>query len=99
MITLPVTKQPQMEWRADMKAWLCRAETALRQWELVRICNYMLGVQAQRRLGIAAGDVRDDIDASITALRQRKVLMAVTGEDPFKSTEARGSRIISLGAN
>lgn len=95
-----ITKQPTMVWRADLNGgyWICDFPTALREWELERIRLYMLAQQAKNRRGLPPGDVRDDLDASVTALRAKRVATNVTGEDPFKSTEARGDRIISLGA-
>jgi len=93
-LTRPVTKQPEMRWTGQR--WHCKAEIALRSWELARICDYMIGVQAQRRLGLPPGELRDDLDRSVLALRARRVDSVVTGEDVFKSTEATG-KIISLG--
>lgn len=87
-------------WRADLNGgyWICNAEIALREWELERIRQYMIGRQAKNRLGLPPGDVRDDLDASVKALHAKRIATNVTGEDPFRATRAIGDKIISLGA-
>jgi hypothetical protein len=65
----------------------------------------MLKVQAGRRLGLVAGDTRDDLDASVKALHAGKVQQWAAGPqmdgsgeiEVFRATEGTG-KIISMGA-
>jgi hypothetical protein len=65
----------------------------------------MLKVQAGRRLGLGAGDTRDDLDASVKALHEGKVQQWAAGPqmdgsgeiEVFRATQGTG-KIITLGA-
>ncbi len=65
-------KQPAMEWRPALGVWLLRTETPLPAWAVKRCVDFMLKIQAARRLGLNPGDRRDDLDASVTALRENR---------------------------
>ena len=98
-------KQPAMEWRPALGSWLLRTETPVPAWAVKRCADFMLKVQAGRRLGLGAGDTRDDLDASVKALREGKVQqwaagfqMDGSGEiEVFRATHGTG-KIISMGA-
>jgi hypothetical protein len=97
-------KQPAMEWRPKMGVWLLRTESPLPQWAVQRCVDFMLKIQGARRLGLLPGDTRDDLDASVKALREGKVQQWAAGPhmdgsgeiEVFKSTAASG-KIYSMG--
>ena len=70
-----------------------------------RCVDFMLKVQAGRRLGLMPGDTRDDLDASVKALREGKVQQWAAGPsmdgsgeiEVFRSSAGTG-KIISMGA-
>jgi hypothetical protein len=100
-------KQPAMEWRPtlDGGTWLLRTETPLPAWAAKRCADFMLKVQAARRLGLMPGDTRDDLDASVKALHEGKVKQWAAGPsmdgsgeiEVFRATQGTG-KIITLGA-
>lgn len=102
-----MARQPAMEWRPtlDGGTWLLRAETPLPAWAVKRCVEFMLKVQAARRLGLMPGDTRDDLDASVTALRAGKVKQWAAGAqmdgsgeiEVYRATEGTG-KVITLGA-
>ncbi len=65
-------KQPAMEWRPTLGSWLLRTETPMPEWAVKKCIEFMLKVQAARRLGLMPGDTRDDLDASVKALNEGK---------------------------
>jgi hypothetical protein len=65
----------------------------------------MLKIQAGRRLGLMPGDTRDDLDASVTALREGKVKqwaagpqMDGSGDIAVYSANQGTGKVITLGA-
>ena len=101
-----MVKQPAMEWRPalDGGTWLLRTETPVPQWVVQKCIDFMLKVQAARRLGLMPGDTRDDLDASIKALHAGKVKQWAAGPqmdgsgeiEVFRTTQGTG-KIITLG--
>lgn len=99
-----LAKQPAMEWRPAMGCWLLRTETPLPAWAERKCIEFLLKVQEQRRVGLGPGDQRDDLDASVAALREGKVRQWAAGAqmdgrgeiEVFRATEGTG-KIISLG--
>ena len=100
-----MVKQPAMEWRPALGSWLLRTETPVPQWVVQKCVAFMLKVQAGRRLGLGAGDTRDDLDASVKALHEGKVQQWAAGPqmdgsgeiEVFRATQGTG-KIITLGA-
>lgn len=86
----------------DGSRWVVTSQSALTADQLRRIAEWLLPVQRQRRLGLSAGPVRDDLDAAIAALEAGRIVCGLapdrSGERvPFSATVGAG-RIISLGA-
>lgn len=87
-----------------MGCWLLRVEHPIPEWAAKRCSEFMLKVQKARRIGLAPGDVRDDLDRSVKALQDGKVTQWAAGAqmdgsgeiEVFRSTEGTG-KIISLG--
>lgn len=83
--------------------WLVHSQASLTAGQLQRIGAWLRKVQQERRLGLAPGDARDDLDASVRALDAGKIYCGLTPEldgrsyEPFKATHGTGN-IISLGA-
>ena len=100
-----LAKQPAMEWRPAMNCWLLRTETPLPERAAKRCAQFMLRVQAARRIGLMPGDQRDDLDASVAALNEGRVKQWAAGAsmdgsgevEVFRATQGTG-KIISLGA-
>lgn len=100
-----MSKSPAMEWRPTLGSWLLRTETPVPAWVVERCVAFMLKVQAARRLGLMPGDTRDDLDASVKALREGKVQQWAAGPqmdgsgeiEVFRATQGTG-KIISIGA-
>lgn len=100
-----MSKSPAMEWRPTLGSWLLRTETPVPAWAVQRCVDFMLKVQAGRRLGLMPGDTRDDLDASVKALREGKVQQWAAGPqmdgsgeiEVFRATQGTG-KIISIGA-
>lgn len=100
-----LAKQPAMEWRPAMGVWLLRTETPLPDWAEKRCVEFLIKVQEQRRVGLGPGDQRDDLDASVKALREGRVKQWAAGPhmdgrgeiETFRATQGTG-KIISLGA-
>jgi hypothetical protein len=100
-----MAKQPAMEWRPTLGVWLLRTETPLPEWAVQRCVAFMLKVQAARRLGLMPGDTRDDLDASVKALREGKVKQWAAGAqmdgsgdiEVYRATQGTG-KVITLGA-
>lgn len=100
-----LAKQPAMEWRPALGCWLLRTETPLPEWAAKRCVQFMQRVQSQRRIGLAPGDQRDDLDASVAALNEGRVKQWAAGPsmdgsgevEVFRATQGTG-KIISLGA-
>jgi hypothetical protein len=69
-----------------------------------RCVEFMLRVQSARRVGLGPGDTRDDLDASVVALREGRVRQWAAGPqmdgsgeiEVFRATQGTG-KIISLG--
>jgi len=97
-------KQPAMEWRPTLGSWLLRTETPVPEWAVKKCIEFMLKVQAARRLGLMPGDTRDDLDASVKALNEGKVQQWAAGSqmdgsgeiEVFRTTQGTG-KIITLG--
>lgn len=86
----------------DGSRWVVTSQSALTADQLRRIAEWLLPVQRQRRLGLSAGPVRDDLDAAIAALEAGKIVCGLapdrSGERlAFAATERTG-KIITLGA-
>lgn len=100
-----MAKNPAMEWRPTLGSWLLRTETPVPQWVVDKCVDFMLKVQAARRLGLMPGDTRDDLDASVKALKEGKVQQWAAGSqmdgsgeiEVFRATKSTG-KIISIGA-
>ena len=100
-----MAKNPAMEWRPTLGSWLLRTETPVPQWVVDKCVDFMLKVQAARRLGLMPGDTRDDLDASVKALKEGKVQQWAAGSqmdgsgdiEVFRATKGTG-KIITLGA-
>lgn len=93
-----------MWWDRDRKRWVIELPSTMPQDLLDTTITYVMHVQMQRRKGMIAGDVRDDLDESIKALQNKRVIqrprVSRGGEARvFTSTERIGNRIISLGGN
>jgi hypothetical protein len=88
-----------------MDCWLLRTESPLPGWAVKRCTEFMVKVQAARRIGLMPGDVRDDLDASVAALNEGRVKQWAAGAsmdgsgeiEVFRATQGTG-KIISLGA-
>jgi hypothetical protein len=97
-------KQPAMEWRPSLGAWLLRTESPLPDWTVKRCVDFMLKIQAGRRIGLMPGDTRDDLDNSVKALQEGKVRqwaagphMDGTGEiEIFRATQGTGKIIVGV---
>jgi hypothetical protein len=93
-----------MEWRPAVGSWFLRTESPIPAWAVKRCTEFMLKVQAARRLALGPGDTRDDLDASVKALKEGRVeqwaagpQMDGSGEiEVFRATQGTG-KIISLG--
>jgi len=93
-----------MEWRPAVGSWFLRTESPMPVWAVKRCTEFMLKVQAARRLALGPGDTRDDLDASVKALKEGRVeqwaagpQMDGSGEiEVFRATQGTG-KIISLG--
>lgn len=83
------------EW--DGKRWLVYSESVLPASMLRATATYLLRVQSQRRLGLSPGPLRDELDETVKALREGRIVSATRGGDVFKATAGTG-KIISLGA-
>lgn len=100
-----LARQPAMEWRPAMGCWLLRTESPL-PLRYVQACrDYMLKVQAARRIGLPPGDRRDDLDVSVKALNEGRISqwaagpqMDGSGEIEIYRATAGTGKIISLGA-
>jgi hypothetical protein len=74
------------------------------EWAVKKCIEFMLKVQAARRLGLMPGDTRDDLDASVKALNEGKVQQWAAGSqmdgsgeiEVFRTTQGTG-KIITLG--
>lgn len=99
-------KQPAMEWRPKMDCWLLRTETPLAERQVQSIRDWMLKIQVGRRIGLNPGDTRDDLDASVTALREGRIKQWAAGPNMdgrgeiavFRSERGTGKTIIDMGA-
>ena len=99
-------KQPAMEWRPTLKCWLLRTETPLAERQVQSIRDWMLKIQAGRRIGLNPGDIRDDLDASVTALREGRIKQWAAGPGMdgrgeiavFRSERGTGKTIVDMGA-
>lgn len=99
-------KQPAMEWRPGLDCWLLRTETPLGDRQVQAIRDWMLKVQAGRRIGLMPGDIRDDLDASVVALREGRIRQWAAGPNMdgrgeiavFAANRGTGKTIIDLGA-
>lgn len=97
-------RQPAMEWRPAMGSWLLRTESPVPAWAVKRCVDFMLKVQAGRRLGLMPGDTRDDLDASVKALREGKVQQWAAGPqmdgsgeiEVFRATQGTGKIITGV---
>ena len=81
----------------DGTQWIVQSQAALSQSQLNRVARWLVNVQRQRRLETIPGPKRDELDKTIRALREGKIVCGVTGGDFFKATTGTG-KIISLGA-
>lgn len=84
--------------------WLVHSQSPLSAGQLQRIGAWLRNVQVERRLGLAPGDARDDLDASVRALDAGRIACGLTPErdgrtyEPFCSTVGTG-KIISMGVH
>lgn len=97
-------RQPAMEWRPAMGCWLLRTESPLPSRHVVACRDFLLKVQAARRLGLPPGDTRDDLDASVKALHENRIKQWAAGQQMDGSGEievfraAQGTGKIIVGA-
>jgi hypothetical protein len=99
-------KQPAMEWRPAMDCWLLRTETPLSERHVDACRDFMLKIQAGRRIGLIPGDIRDDLDASVRALRENRIKQWAAGPSMdgrgeitvFGATQGTGKTIMDMGA-
>ena len=97
-------RQPAMEWRPAFGEWLLRVESPVPEWAVKRCVDFMLKIQAGRRLGLMPGDTRDDLDASVKALNAGKVKQWAAGPqmdgsgeiEVFRATTGTGKVIIGV---
>jgi hypothetical protein len=97
-------RQPAMEWRPALGEWLLRVESPVPEWAVKRCVDFMLKIQAGRRLGLMPGDTRDDLDASVKALNEGKVKQWAAGPsmdgsgdiEVFRATKGSGKVIIGV---
>lgn len=90
----------------DGARWIVSSASPLTRDQLRRIGAWLRQVQAQRRVGLAPGSVRDECDQTIRALDDGQIECALTPEYSgpdgqqyamFRATAGTG-RVISLGA-
>jgi hypothetical protein len=99
-------RQPAMEWRPAMGCWLLRTETPLSARHVAACRDFMLKIQASRRIGLMPGDIRDDLDASVRALNENRIQQWAAGPGMdgrgeiavFSSTQGTGKTFMDLGA-
>ncbi len=99
-------KQPAMEWRPGLGFWLLRTESPMDLRQVMAIRDWMLKIQDGRRAGLMPGDVRDDLDASVVALREGRIRQWAAGPNMdgrgeiavFAANRGTGKTIIDLGA-
>jgi hypothetical protein len=97
-------RQPAMEWRPALGEWLLRVESPVPEWAVKRCADFMLKIQAGRRLGLMPGDTRDDLDASVKALNAGKVKQWAAGPqmdgsgeiEVFRATTGTGKVITGV---
>jgi hypothetical protein len=95
---------PSMEWDAPNDRWLIRSSWPLTEFQKARCVEFMLRTQRGRRLGLIAGDLRDDLDKSVQALQAGRVVDALTPTyrdhdgrelfEPFRATVGTGRIIV-----
>jgi len=97
-------RQPAMEWRPPLGRWLLRVESPVSERVVQKCVEFMLRVQAARRLGLLPGDTRDDLDASVKALNEGKVQQWAAGPqmdgsgeiEVFRATQGTGKIITGV---
>lgn len=91
----------------DGTRWIVQSRSALSRAQLSRVARYLINVQRQRRLELRPGPKRDELDRTIRALREGRIVCGVTpeytgadgqGYTPFAATEGTGKIIIGAGA-
>lgn len=90
----------------DGARWIVHSRAPLTQGQLGRIAEWLLPVQRQRRLGLAAGPVRDDLDESVKALVGKRIVCGLAPEykgfdgqqyAPFAATAGTGKIMVGAG--
>jgi len=97
-------RQPAMEWRPSLDSWLLRVESPVPEWMVKKCIQFMLKIQAARRLGLNPGDTRDDLDTSVKALNEGRVRQWAAGPqmdgsgdiEVFRATQGTGKVIIGV---
>ena len=56
-------------WEATIGKWVVSLPPHYPKSDLTRLRDFLLKTQLQRRIGLIAGDIRDDLDKSIEALK------------------------------
>ncbi len=74
------------------------------EWMVKKCIQFMLKIQAARRLGLNPGDTRDDLDTSVKALNEGRVRQWAAGPqmdgsgeiEVFRATQGTGKVIIGV---
>jgi len=90
----------------DGERWIVQSVAALTRAQLQRIARWLVHVQRQRRLELIPGPRRDELDLTIRALREGKIVCGLRPEyagldgqqyQAFKATEGSGRIIVGAG--
>ena len=65
-------------WEPRIDSWVINLPAGIPGFNRDRICRFLLTTQEQRRRGLISGDIRDDLDKSIAALRKGKLVRAAS---------------------
>lgn len=90
----------------DGTRWIVHSHSPLSRGQLSRVARYLINVQRQRRLEMRPGAKRDELDATIRALRDGRIVCGVTpeysgpdgrGYTPFAASAGTGKIIVGAG--